>query len=198
MNLTINLTGASLDDITSIFYRLGEPGFNDVWEAEKVESLQQYLNTGCSLADALERFDADIHRKIEALEQENNQPVEPQPIPVQPVPIQPDPATIVTPPTIDPGFNPEYVDMPRIQSPVQPTNELHLDSAPQGAPTVPNPATAVNLDEQLKRVATLVVNKFGSKRLTELLEPYSARCISDINNLQKDEFLKKLQSELAG
>lgn len=204
MKLTINVSGASLDDLTNIFYRLGDPGMEAVWESEKVDALQQYINQGCSLSDALDRFDADIHKKIEELEKqaeakEAQQPVQPQITPVQPVqqpvqpqytPVEPDPGMVYTPPTLDPT----YAEMPRIQQ-AQPNN-LHLDKAPS-APVVPNPQPAINTDDKLKQVATALVNKKGSKRLHDLLQPYGAESIMDLNNMLKDEFIKVLQTELA-
>lgn len=196
MNLTINVSGATMDDLTNIFYRLGEPGFKEVWESEKVEQLQQYINQGLSLSEALDRLDTDIHRKIEELEKQDDVEDRTEPVtvlPQQEIPVETeiDPSLVYTPPTIDPA----YTEIPRIQQ-AQPVNELHLDSAPE-TPVVPNPQPKVSLDDKLKQVATALVEKQGSKRLTELLEPYGARSLMDLNMMHKEEFLNQLQRELA-
>ncbi len=174
------IKNASLDELTSICYRIGEPNFQEMVEAERKFGVVEYLvNHGENLDSAIDTYDKnlqDTKTKV-ALESDKDELPEVQAI-------------------VQEALNEETDSnsKPAETETSQPADEeLHLDKPPE-----PAKKPVINLEDNLHQLATDLVNSGKSKELIKILDSFGAKSVPELNKSHYEAAIEKIKGVLNG
>lgn len=176
MNLIIQ--DASLEEITAICYRIGEPNFQETVEAQRKFGVVEYLvnNDKATLNEAINEYDKNVeNKKIE-------------------VAVDKGVLEEVSPDFFEEPQTPEpKKEEPKEEPKEKPKKEkdLHLNEPPKVSEK-----KKVNLQESLTQAATQLVQKKGAKALTDILAEYQVKSIPELNKNHFESVLSKIKEVL--
>ncbi len=171
MNLIIQ--DASLEEITAICYRIGEPDFRETVEAQRKFGVVEYLvnNDKATLDEAMNEYDKNVENKRIEVAVDKGVLEE----------IPPD------------FFDDSEEEKPKEEPKEKPKKEkdLHLNEPPKVSEE-----KKVNLQESLTQAATQLVQKKGAKALTDILAEYQVKSIPELNKNHFESVLSKIKEVL--
>ncbi len=185
------IKNASLDELTAICYRIGEPNFQEMVEAHRKFGVVEYLvNHGENLNSAIDTYDSDLQgtKTKVALESNRDDLPEVQAI-VQEAIL--DEADIDTKP-VGPVDTSKPAEETKPAQEVK-QEELHLDKPPE-----PAKQSAVNLGDSLHHLATDLVNSGKSKELIKILNSFGANSVPELNKSHYEAAIEKIKGVLNG
>lgn len=187
------IKNASLEEVTAICYRIGEPNFNEMIEAHRKFGAVEYMaKHGMSLSTAEDTYDKDLQDvKIQvALKTDNEDQVPEAAQVVQETLTDRQPVQSVQSVQLENQTNELEIEPVQVHPNQQQFNmgePLHLEQKPE---------VSINPDESLHQLATKLVDAGRTKELIEILESFNAKSIPDLNKNHYDAVIARIKEIL--
>lgn len=167
------IKNASLEELTTICYRIGEPNFQEMVEAQRKFGVVEYLvNHGENLDSAIDTYDKDLQDTQVQVALENN------------VADFDDVSESIVETVSD--------ELEELDQSVEEDKqeELHLEKPPE--------KPEINLKDNLHQLATDLVDSGRSKELIKILESFGAKSVPELNQSHYEAAIEKIKGVLNG